>query len=333
VLARMRGHLRDVAFETIEIDHQSRRLEQSRPSSRPIRSSFRPCAVMFASRCWRGRHDRPRSHPSFRRRPCRRQPPDETGRRQIRHAPADRRVSAVLVAPFLFFVPLPHGLAVWLLFGTAAVHALYELLLVKSYESAAFSAVYPVARGTGPLFTAIGAISSCTSTRRSRRSPASRWCAAGVIAMGLSHRATPRRAAGLAFALATGLTIGCYTLIDATGVRAVARIRSPMCCGSSWRMAPACSPPRRAFAAARHRRSAQAMEARRAAWARSRSRPTARPCSPIAIGATAQLAALRETSVLFGTALAMHFLGDKMNWRRWCAAGAIAAGAILLQVG
>jgi drug/metabolite transporter (DMT)-like permease len=50
-------------------------------------------------------------------------------------------------------------------------------------------------------------------------------------------------------------------------------------------------------------------------------------------GATAQLAALRETSVLFGTALAMHFLGDKMNWRRWCAAIAIAAGAILLQMG
>ena len=50
-------------------------------------------------------------------------------------------------------------------------------------------------------------------------------------------------------------------------------------------------------------------------------------------GATAQLAALRETSVLFGTALAMHFLGEKMNLRRWLAAGAIAAGAIMLQAG
>ena len=66
--------------------------------------------------------------------------------------------SAVLVTPALFFVPLPSGPAVWLLFGTAFVHAIYELLLVKSYESAAFSAVYPVARGTGPLFTALGAI-------------------------------------------------------------------------------------------------------------------------------------------------------------------------------
>src|ERR1700730_10770001 len=66
--------------------------------------------------------------------------------------------SALIVAPLLFFVPLPSGPAIWLLIATAFVHALYELLLVKSYESAAFSAVYPVARGTGPLFTALGAI-------------------------------------------------------------------------------------------------------------------------------------------------------------------------------
>src|SRR5215475_14417551 len=66
--------------------------------------------------------------------------------------------SALIVAPWLFFVPLPAGKAVWLLAGTAIVHAIYELLLVKSYESAAFSAVYPVARGTGPLFTALGAM-------------------------------------------------------------------------------------------------------------------------------------------------------------------------------
>src|ERR1700750_42324 len=66
--------------------------------------------------------------------------------------------SAVLVTPALFFLPLPEGKAWWFLAGTAFVHAIYELLLVKSYESAAFSAVYPVARGTGPLFTALGAI-------------------------------------------------------------------------------------------------------------------------------------------------------------------------------
>jgi uncharacterized membrane protein len=51
------------------------------------------------------------------------------------------------------------------------------------------------------------------------------------------------------------------------------------------------------------------------------------------LGATAKLAALRETSVLFGTVLAMAFLGERMTLRRWIAAGAIAAGAIVLQMG
>ena len=33
--------------------------------------------------------------------------------------------SAILVAPALFFVPLPQGAALWFLVGTAFVHALY----------------------------------------------------------------------------------------------------------------------------------------------------------------------------------------------------------------
>ena len=49
-------------------------------------------------------------------------------------------------------------------------------------------------------------------------------------------------------------------------------------------------------------------------------------------GATAQLAALRETSVLFGTALAMTFLGEHMTSQTLVLRlGRFAAGAILLQ--
>src|SRR5690348_6276691 len=128
--------------------------------------------------------------------------------------------SAALVAPALLFVPLPAG-AWWFLVGTAFVHAIYELFLVLSYENAAFSAVYPVARGTGPLFTALGAIFIL-----GERAPAAEllgivFVCGGVIAIGLSHRASEGAMRGLGFALATGLTIGCYTLIDASGVRSV----------------------------------------------------------------------------------------------------------------
>src|SRR5260370_15048380 len=129
--------------------------------------------------------------------------------------------SALIVTPALFFLPPTSGLAVWLLFGTAFVHAIYELLLVKSYESAAFSAVYPVARGTGPLFTTLGAIVLLNEHPPAIVLLGILFVCGGVVTIGISHRASEGAAAGLSYALGTGLTIGIYTLIDATGVRSV----------------------------------------------------------------------------------------------------------------
>src|ERR1700744_2252318 len=240
--------------------------------------------------------------------------------------------SAILVTPALFFVPLPHGTAIWFLFGTALVHAIYELLLVKSYESSAFSAVYPVARGTGPLFTALGAIFLLHENAPLIELFGILMVCGGVIAIGISHRATEGAKAGLLYALGTGFTIGCYTLIDATGVRSVPEAFTYVL----WFFVA------HGFCvlvtAPGIRGRAVVIEARRQ-WkfgvVLAALSITTYGSAMLAyrFGATAQLAALRETSVLFGTALAMSFLGEHMNMRRWLAAIAIAAGAILLQAG
>jgi len=240
--------------------------------------------------------------------------------------------SAIIVTPALFFVPLPHGKAVWFLVGTAFVHALYELLLVKSYESAAFSAVYPVARGTGPLFTALGAIFLLHEHPPALELAGIVLVCGGVIAIGISHRASKGAKAGLLYALGTGLTIGCYTLIDASGVRAVP---VPLTYVLWFFVAHGFCV---LVTAPGIRGRAVVIEARRQ-WKLGillgLLSITTYGSAMLAyrFGATAQLAALRETSVLFGTALAMSFLGEHMTWRRWCAAAAIAAGAILLQAG
>lgn len=238
--------------------------------------------------------------------------------------------SALLVAPALFVVPLPGGAAVWLLGGTAFVHAFYELFLVKSYENAAFSAVYPVARGSGPLFTTIGAILILREHPPPIQIAGILLVSGGVIAIGFSHRATRGVRRGLVYALATGVTIGCYTLIDASGVRAVANpwsyilwffVAHGLCVLVT---APGIRGKRVVIEACRQWKlgilasllSMISYGAAMLAWR---------------FGATAQLAALRETSVLFGTALAMQFLGETMTPRRWAAACGIALGAILLQ--
>lgn len=240
--------------------------------------------------------------------------------------------SAVLVTPALFFVPLPHGMAVWFLVGTAFVHALYELLLVRSYESAAFSAVYPVARGTGPLFTALGAIFLLREHAPLVELLGIVMVCGGVIAIGLSHRATDGALKGLAYALGTGVTIGAYTLIDASGVRAVPEAFTYVL----WFFVAhgACvlvtAPGIRGMAVVREARRQWKLGVGVAALSIV---TYGSAMLAYRFGATAQLAALRETSVLFGTALAMSFLGEHMTLRRWIAAGVIAAGAIMLQLG
>jgi len=238
--------------------------------------------------------------------------------------------SSILVAPALFFVPLPHGIAVWLLLGTALVHAVYELLLVKSYESADFSAVYPVARGTGPLFTALGAMLLLHEHPSALTLLGIALVCGGVIAIGISHRASAGR--GLVYALGTGLAIGCYTLIDASGVRSVGEpftyvlwffVAHGACVVLT---APGIRGRAVVTAARRHWRFGFLLGVLSIASYGS-------AMLAYRFGAAATLAALRETSVLFGTALAMRFLGEHMTTRRWAAAAAIAAGAILLQAG
>jgi drug/metabolite transporter (DMT)-like permease len=238
--------------------------------------------------------------------------------------------SALIVSPALFFVPLPGGLAVRLLFATAFVHAIYELLLVKSYESAAFSAVYPVARGTGPLFTALGAILILREHPPSLQIAGILLVCGGVIVIGISHRASEGAGRGLVYALGTGLTIGCYTLIDASGVRAVGNPFSYVL----WFFVAhgAC-----VLATAPGIRGRRVIVEARRQWKLGLLLGllsiTTYGAAMLAyrFGATARLAALRETSVLFGTVLAMRFLGEHMTLRRWSAAGAIALGAILLH--
>jgi drug/metabolite transporter (DMT)-like permease len=240
--------------------------------------------------------------------------------------------SAIAVAPALAFVPLPRGGALWFLAGTALVHAFYELLLVRSYESAAFSAVYPVARGTGPLFTALGACVFLGERPPPIELAGIALVSAGVIAIGVSHRASEGARQGLAFACGVGLTIGCYTLIDASGVRAVP---NPFTYVLWFFVAHGLSV---AITAPAIRGRAVAIAARRewrlgALLGLLSIATYGSAMLAFRFGATARLAALRETSVLFGTALAASLLGERMTFRRFLAACAIAAGAILLQAG
>ncbi|WP_264210323.1 DMT family transporter [Leisingera thetidis] len=134
----------------------------------------------------------------------------------------------VMAAPFALFVvpwPEPH---MWLIFlGVWVIHVLYKLFQALAYTKGAYTVVYPVVRGTGPLFTVIGAYwlfgEIFTVTQ---------WLGVGVLLAGIFGLAiynfiflvSARETLGIALVLAviTGLFVALYTTYDAYGIRSTA---------------------------------------------------------------------------------------------------------------
>jgi len=135
---------------------------------------------------------------------------------------------AVLAMPFALFVvpwPEPH---MWLIFaGMLVIHLGYKVMQALAYSLGAFTLVYPVVRGTGPLLTVIGA-----ALLFEEHFSATQWIGVAILLWGIFglavynylFLATSRETLGaaLAFALGTGAFVALYTTYDAYGIRATA---------------------------------------------------------------------------------------------------------------
>ncbi|WP_371036603.1 EamA family transporter [Rhodosalinus sp. FB01] len=135
---------------------------------------------------------------------------------------------AAMAAPFALFVvpwPEPH---MWPIFaGAMAIHLGYKILQALAYTRGAYTVVYPVVRGTGPLFAVLGALVIFGEAFTPMQ-----WLGLAVLLAGIfglaaynlafwpTARETLPAALGLAFA--TGLFVALYTTWDAYGIRATA---------------------------------------------------------------------------------------------------------------
>ncbi|MEM9349943.1 MAG: EamA family transporter, partial [Pseudomonadota bacterium] len=132
----------------------------------------------------------------------------------------------ILSAPVaLVVVPWPEGNQWFLIFGALGIHFIYKLGMALAYSRAAYTVVYPVVRGTGPLFTVIGAWiifgEAFTVTQ---------WLGVllltsaifGLAAYNLKHIEIDRAnlAPALWLAIGTGAMVAIYTTYDAYGIRA-----------------------------------------------------------------------------------------------------------------
>jgi drug/metabolite transporter (DMT)-like permease len=109
--------------------------------------------------------------------------------------------------------------------ASGAIEALYFSTLTKAYSVGDFSTVYPVARGSAPLFTLAWAVAFLGERPSPLGMAGILVVCVGIYLVGLPSIAEWKRpfagAGGGAapWALATGLAISCYTAVDKVGLR------------------------------------------------------------------------------------------------------------------
>jgi drug/metabolite transporter (DMT)-like permease len=229
----------------------------------------------------------------------------------------------VLIA--LFGAPMA---AAWpFILASSAIHFIYWTALTKGYAAGDMSHVYTIARGVAPALVTAGAVLAAGEVPPLAQGLGVLAISLGVMLVGVNRQA-PLPATG--WALLTGCAIAGYSLVDALGVRTNGDVFSYKGWGAIFTFLPISLfvIARRGvsgFAAAAAGRWRQGMIAGAVSsagfmlvlWAQMRA-----PIGPIT--------ALRETSVLFGAALAALLLKEKVTPRRWAGALVVCAGAMLI---
>ncbi|MBL9059614.1 MAG: EamA family transporter [Mangrovicoccus sp.] len=239
---------------------------------------------------------------------------------------------AVLLVPW----PEPH---MWPIFaGVFAIHTGYKLLQAMAYDRGAYTVVYPVVRGTGPLFTVAGAWLVFAEPFHPMQ-----WLGVAVLVGGIFGLAgynlrhvrvgRDRLVPALGLAVATGGFVAAYTTFDAYGIRATA---DPFTFLAWFFVLDSLVMP--------------VLALRR--WRRLAARPDLRPLLlrglagalvafgsfgtvmlATRIGKVGEAAVLRETSPVFAAVIGRAFLGEPVGRSRAALIGLIALGAVIVELG
>lgn len=125
--------------------------------------------------------------------------------------------------PSLVVAPPAIGVFAPLVLGSAALQLGYFLLLQRGYRLADVGVVYPLARGTGPLLSVVGAILLLGESPGVVALAGAALIVAGVVIIGLAGSSAvstdaARRWRGIRYGVAVGVVIAGYTLWDAAAV-------------------------------------------------------------------------------------------------------------------
>ncbi|HKC49178.1 MAG TPA: DMT family transporter [Myxococcota bacterium] len=241
--------------------------------------------------------------------------------------------SVAVGAVVSLFVAAPARESLPYLAVSAVFHFAYQIFLLYAYRFGDLSLVYPIARGSAPLLVAILGASFAGEVPRPVQAGGIALASLAMTSFAFEPRVPHAGVTrSVAAAFATAAMIGCYTFLDGEGVRhsgAPLRYIAWNCWATGLGFC--------VFAALRKRGRLAPFLGREGArgvaggllaivgygivlWAMSR-------------GAMANVAALRETSVVFAALIGSRLLGEGFGGRRLAAALCVAVGVLLLQTG
>lgn len=248
---------------------------------------------------------------------------------------------------FGFYIPVVTVFCLWrepglpgivglVFIGSGLIKTVYALLLQRGYRHGDFSLIYPLARGTGPLFSTLAAIALFGER------PTPLALAGGVMIVGcvfylaggtsLLHTDRTHLSQGMVYGFTCGCCIAAYTVWDQ---HAVSQLHLPPIlydCGTALVMLTVLTP----FAWPRRAEAAQT-------WREHRGKVivvgllgplgyvlilTAMSFTPVSY-----IAPAREISILIGTFFGAKFLKEADAHRRLLAAGGMVLGVIALALG
>lgn len=244
----------------------------------------------------------------------------------------------VLSVPLVLLVPWPEPHLWPILAGAIVIHFAYKVLQALAYSRGAYTVVYPVVRGTGPLFTVLGAWFLFGEAFSAGQWAGLALLLAGIFGLALYNLRTltlgrETLVPALGYAVATGLFVAIYTTYDAYGIRASA---DPFTFLAWFFLLTAFDIPLLMVLSPMRRRLRHV------------------PLRPLAIrgligalvafgsfggimlatrlGPVGQAAVLRETSTVFAALIGWVMLKESTGPRRVALMAAIAAGAVIVQL-
>ena len=239
--------------------------------------------------------------------------------------------SSLAVTPFLAVVPPPEAPAWRWVAASSVIHVGYFGALAGAYRAGDLSHGYPIMRGVAPLIVALSAFAWFGEAP-----PAAMWVGVllicgGVLWLGLAGFDWHRSRTATAWALANAAIIAAYTLADAAGVRAAGGAERYVCWVFFFMGLPYVLI---VWALRRSQFQRHLLRHWRrgllgggfvvasygiALWAMTRA--------PVAA-----VAALRETSVIFGALIGAWLLKEGQVRQRMTGAAVVLAGVIVLKL-